>query len=148
MTPRWEHDCEKCEFKGTHFDQSGNAIDFWICGKTLIFRFSNEPSDYFSMTPTGLVNDARRDIMPFLLKVLWEQVQNQPSSFPLQGHRIQTFEMSDEEIIAWGKKHNLPFQACGLSSETDEEWNDSENWPAHPIDPDDPDGTRCLVCGL
>ena len=61
--PLFEHDCPHCTFLGTidiNFTESIEKGDVYICDDTLIFRLSDEGSDYYSRTleyiykfPTG-----------------------------------------------------------------------------------------------
>ncbi len=47
MEPRYNHDCDKCQFLGHHKD-----ADVYLCkgflGRTMILRYSSECSDYCS----------------------------------------------------------------------------------------------------
>ena len=47
ITPRYDHDCDSCVFLGSH-----RLHDLYFCPQhgipTIIARFSDEPSDYYS----------------------------------------------------------------------------------------------------
>jgi|GEM_PF-2231443 len=56
MTPKYEHDCEKCEYLGTFFD-----YDVYLCredrhrGGTIIARYDDEGPDYYSSSVAPLM---------------------------------------------------------------------------------------------
>jgi hypothetical protein len=48
--PAHEHDCRMCTYVGPDSPQPGeprvNQVDMWICGNSLIRRYSSDPPDY------------------------------------------------------------------------------------------------------
>ena len=50
--PQYEHDCDRCKFLGLYYDTPKKRYDLYICiygnNATIIARFSNDGSDYWS----------------------------------------------------------------------------------------------------
>ena len=59
-TPHFQHDCSACEFLGSaeypSFHHGGEVVkaDLYVCRKSVIARYSDEPSEY-SSSPINLV---------------------------------------------------------------------------------------------
>jgi hypothetical protein len=63
--PKFLHDCSKCVYLGTTITgvfqdnkQTNRFVDHYICGRTVLARFSDEVSDYAS-TSCGYVVSGR-----------------------------------------------------------------------------------------
>lgn len=50
MKPKFKHDCESCTFLGHFYDH-----DVWLCGKSLLARYSDEGHEYWSMPKASFV---------------------------------------------------------------------------------------------
>jgi hypothetical protein len=54
-----EHDCPNCTYLGADgpqdYEPSVNQVDMYICGNSIIRRYSSEPSDYGCSQVHGLV---------------------------------------------------------------------------------------------
>ena len=57
MKPKWEHNCDNCKYLGT-VDQYRGHSDWYECGESVLARFGNEGSQYWS-SPKGVVFDDR-----------------------------------------------------------------------------------------
>lgn len=51
MKPKFQHDCESCEFLGHFYDH-----DVYRCGKSLVARYSDEGSEYSSWPKSVFVD--------------------------------------------------------------------------------------------
>lgn len=47
MKPKWQHDCLNCKYLGS-IDQTKGQSDWYKCGSSVIARFGNEGSQYWS----------------------------------------------------------------------------------------------------
>ena len=57
MKPTWEHDCPSCKYLGS-IDQTRGHADWYECGESVIARFGDEGSQYWSL-PKDVVFDDR-----------------------------------------------------------------------------------------
>lgn len=51
MKPKFKHDCEDCTFVGHFYDH-----DVYTCDRSVVARYSDEPSEYSSMPVSSLVD--------------------------------------------------------------------------------------------
>lgn len=63
--PKYEHDCEKCIFLGSHIDKNNFKVDLYFCKQvdrsTIISRYGNEFHDYIS----GIFPELNEKFNPF-----------------------------------------------------------------------------------
>ena len=57
MKPKWEHDCTSCNYLGTTNQERGKS-DWYECGESVIARYGDEGSQYWS-APKDIVYDDR-----------------------------------------------------------------------------------------
>ena len=62
--PKFQHDCTTCIYLGTtavgilqNGKQTLRYVDHYICGRTVLARYSDEPSDYISTSCGYAVSD-------------------------------------------------------------------------------------------
>ena len=53
---RWEHTCDKCRYIGSGPVYRHGPVDWYVCDDTILGRFGDEPSDYWSMLQSLVVN--------------------------------------------------------------------------------------------
>lgn len=70
--PIWQHDCEKCRYLGTTLDENRNEHDWYVCGDSVVARYGNEGSRYWSHD-VGMVKDDR-----YLHVVVFDDPQHYP----------------------------------------------------------------------
>lgn len=57
VKPAHRHDCEKCQYLATTWQEHGPA-DWYTCGSTVLARFSDEGPDYWSSDRRMIENDS------------------------------------------------------------------------------------------
>jgi len=57
MKPKWQHGCPSCNYLGSINQHRGHS-DWYECGESVIARFSDEGSQYWS-APKDIVFDDR-----------------------------------------------------------------------------------------
>lgn len=56
MKPKWQHDCTSCKYLGS-IDQHRGHADWYECGESVIARFGNEGSQYWSSVKDIVFDD-------------------------------------------------------------------------------------------
>ena len=56
MKPKWQHDCPSCNYLGS-IDQTQGRSDWYECGESVIARFSDEGSQYWSSVKDIVFDD-------------------------------------------------------------------------------------------
>jgi hypothetical protein len=48
LAPVWKHDCKRCKFLGTVWMENKGPADWYVCGDSVLARFSDDGPDYWS----------------------------------------------------------------------------------------------------
>lgn len=59
MYPKFKHDCDKCQFIGGLYRNGCDYFaDIYMCGYTVLFRYSDEPDNYWSQDMRDSIRQA------------------------------------------------------------------------------------------